>query len=136
VTDSLRAVDDPLSGPLAPPMVNGEVVFDAPWQGRVFGMARALADAGVYTWDDFRACLIREIGDWDRQPEGEYAYYDHFLHALERLLAQRGLVDPQSLHEVADALRGRPHGHDHEYDHDHDHDHEDGDHDPGHHSHR
>ena len=102
-----------LDGALAPPMSNGEVVFEAPWQGRVFGMARALAEAGCYTWDEFRASLIREIAEWDRSGEGDYAYYDHFLRALERLLAAKGVLDGICLDQRFQALRERPHGHDH-----------------------
>lgn len=112
-----------LSGALAPPMVNGEAVFEAPWQGRVFGMAHALADAGLFSWDEFRACLIEEIGQWDRTGSGEYAYYDHFQRALERLLVARGLVAADVLETRSTVLAARPHGHDHLH-HDHDHDHE------------
>ena len=43
-----------LSPALAPPMANGELLFEAPWQARVFGMARALSEQGLYTWDEFR----------------------------------------------------------------------------------
>jgi nitrile hydratase accessory protein len=100
-------------------MANGEVVFEAPWQSRVFGMARALADAGAYDWNDFRARLIEEISAWDRQPDGEYAYYDHFMRALERLLAERGLVAPAELSRRVAELAARPPGHDHHHDHDH-----------------
>jgi nitrile hydratase accessory protein len=103
-----------LTGPLAPPMANGEVVFEAPWQGRVFGMARALAAAGLYEWDEFRDCLIREIARWEREGEGEYAYYDHFLRAFEFLLAAKGLVVPGVLRDRCAELRSRPHGHDHD----------------------
>lgn len=102
-----------LSGELAPPMANGEAVFEAPWQGRVFGMARALAEAGLYSWDDFRRCLMDEIARWDRDPQGPYAYYDHFLKALERLLAEQGLIAPGELRSRVEALAARPHGHDH-----------------------
>lgn len=102
-----------LDGDLAPPMSNGEVMFEEPWQGRVFGMASALAEAGLYTWDEFRASLIREIAAWDRSGEGEYAYYDHFLRALERLLEAKGLVDASALDLRLRAFQQRPHGHDH-----------------------
>ena len=37
---------------LQPPMANGELVFDEPWQGRLFGMAVALTEAGVIDWAD------------------------------------------------------------------------------------
>lgn len=100
-------------------MCNGEVVFEAPWQGRVFGMAHALADAGLYQWDDFRARLILEIGRWDRDGEGEYAYFDHFLRAFERLLAERGLLAPAALEQRYALLHARPHDHDHIHVHDH-----------------
>lgn len=108
-SDAARELD----GALAPPMVNGEVVFEAPWQGRVFGMARALAEDGVYDWEEFRTCLIEEIADWDRSPAGEYRYYDHFLRAFEKLLESKGLVSAGVLGERTQTLRARPHGHDH-----------------------
>ena len=56
-----------LNAEVAPPMANGEVLFEAPWQGRVFGMARSLEEAGLYTWDEFREQLIKHIGQWDRR---------------------------------------------------------------------
>jgi nitrile hydratase accessory protein len=106
-------VSEGLDGELSPPMVNGEVVFEAPWQGRVFGMATSLADSGLYTWDEFRACLIGEVARWDRQSQGEYPYYELFLGALEKVLAQKGAVEPAQLMARLQAFRSRPHGHDH-----------------------
>jgi nitrile hydratase accessory protein len=123
-----------LDGAAAPPMSNGELVFDAPWQGRVFGIARDLADRGVYQWDDFRARLIDEIASFDRgvaasgAPAPPYHYYDHFLRALEVLLVERGLIEPGELGARIDAFAQRPHDYDHDHDHDHDHD-RDHDHD-------
>ena len=104
-----------LSGPIAPPLANGELLFEAPWQGRVFGMARALADQGTFTWDDFRAELIAVIGAWDAQAEDArvYYYYDRFLQALEVLLVKRGMLAEGELRAQVDALEARPHGHDH-----------------------
>lgn len=106
----------PDDGPGAPPMQNGELVFDAPWQGRVFGMAESLADAGVFQWGDFQAALIEVIGEW-RPEEAAYEYYDHFLEALERTLARAGVVETGALNaraeELAERLAALPHGHDH-----------------------
>ncbi len=106
-------MSEELAGELTPPMANGEVIFEAPWQGRIFGMAKALADAGVYSWDEFRASLIREVAAWDQRGSGDYAYYDVFLQALENLLAEKDLVAPEQLRARLLALRARPHGHDH-----------------------
>lgn len=113
---------DALTGALAPPMMNGEAVFEAPWQGRVFGMAHALAAAGHFGWDDFRACLIEELAEWDRAGTGEFAYYDHFQRALERLLETREVISAAALAARSAVFDARPHGHDHHHDHDHDHD--------------
>lgn len=105
---------EPLEGALAPPMSNGEVVFEAPWQGRVFGMARALAVAGHYDWDEFRARLIEELAGWERRADGAgFDYYDHFLRAFERLLSDKGLLTAQTLAGRCEAFGARPHGHDH-----------------------
>jgi hypothetical protein len=50
-----------LGDDLAVPRKNGELVFAAPWEGRVFGMAVALSDNELYAWDDFRDRLVLEI---------------------------------------------------------------------------
>lgn len=107
------SADETLSGELAPPMANGEVVFEAPWQGRLFGMACAMAASGVFEWDEFRDRLIDEIAAWDRQPSGEFRYYDHFLAAFERLLEDKGLVSAAGVSRRLEDYLARPHGHDH-----------------------
>ena len=44
-------------------MSNGELAFDEPWQGRVFGIANALCAAGIFEWSEFQARLIEAIGE-------------------------------------------------------------------------
>jgi nitrile hydratase accessory protein len=72
-------------------------VFSAPWEARAFAIALELSSAGHFTWDEFRDHLIAEVRASDRirardgtSDHGEY--YDHFLHALEKLLDQKGLA--------------------------------------------
>lgn len=103
------------TGPAAPPTANGELVFEMPWQGRIFGIATSLAEQGVYVWDDFRKRLIDRIAAWEASaPEGApYHYYDHFLEALEDVLVERDLVESGDLRERVQAFAARPHGHDH-----------------------
>src|SRR5215510_3248953 len=76
-----------VDGPAAPPRSNGELVFAAPWEARVFGMALALREAGAFSWDEFRARLIAEIA-----ADRERAYYVSFAAALEGLLSAKGMV--------------------------------------------
>jgi nitrile hydratase accessory protein len=108
-----------LTGAATPPLMNGELAFDELWQGRVFGIARSLAESGLYSWDDFRARLIRTIADWEAHadPGTEYRYYDRFLQALESLLVERRLIVPGELADRIGQFAARPHGHDHDDDH-------------------
>lgn len=86
-----------MTGEAALPRSNGELVFEDPWQGRVFGIAVSLHEDGRYDWPAFQERLIEEIrahGGGDRSAED---YYGHWLAALERLLIEHGLVDPGEL---------------------------------------
>ena len=64
------------------PRDNGEVVFEAPWQGRVLALAVGLVDHYGLDWDDFRQRLIAEIAAAPDRP-----YYEAWTAALESLVA-------------------------------------------------
>jgi nitrile hydratase accessory protein len=66
--------------------------FDQPWESRTFGAAIALSDAGPLDYERFRAALIDEI-----QGAAERPYYEHWQAALERVLAEQGVVAPDEL---------------------------------------
>lgn len=78
------------------PRANGEPVFEEPWQSRAFGMVVALYEAGAYPWDDFKERLISEIA---ADPDGPY--YERWMAAFERVLADAGLVEPEAIAERA-----------------------------------
>ena len=99
-------------GATALPRANGELVFDEPWESRVFGLAAALADQGLFSWRDFQTGLIAEVAA-DESGPGEYRYYDRWVGALESLLFQRGVVSLEDVDDRADVLCHRPAGHDH-----------------------
>ena len=104
-----------IDGPAAPPRHNGELVFQAPWESRVFGVTISLHQAGLFEWDEFRKLLIEEIAAWEKQghDETEWSYYERWQAALERLLAAKGLCAPGELNKRVDQLEKRPDGHDH-----------------------
>ena len=126
----------PDDGPAAPPRTNGEIVFDAPWQSRAFGVAAALAEAGRLTWPDFQAALIERVAEADRTgldtgaPDG---YWRCWLDALGAIAVASGAIDGGAWDQRATEFAQRPAGHDHDHgDHDH-HGHEHHDHaDHGH----
>jgi cobaltochelatase CobN len=88
-----------MEGRTALPRRNGELVFDEPWQGRVFGMAVALHEAGRCDWEEFRQALIAQIGAAEARG-GAFVYYEIWLATFEELLAKRGLVTAQELEET------------------------------------
>jgi nitrile hydratase accessory protein len=104
-----------VDGPAAPPRRNGELVFEAPWESRLFGVTISLHRAGLFEWDEFRRLLIEEISAWEKQgrPQHEWSYYERWQAALERLLAAKNLCAPAELSRRVRALAQRPAGHDH-----------------------
>lgn len=85
-----------LGDALAVPRKNGELVFTAPWEGRVFGMAVALSDNETYSWDDFRDRLVLEIAAAEEHSD-DSGYYERWLASFERLLLETGIVTPDEL---------------------------------------
>lgn len=77
-----------VDGPGAPPRSNGEVVFDAPWQTRVFGLAAAVVETRFGgDREPFRRRLIAAIADDPERP-----YWDSWAIALEELVTSAGLL--------------------------------------------
>ncbi len=90
-----------MEGQAALPRKNGELVFDAPWEGRAFGMAVALRDAAFFEWSDFRDRLIAEVARaQERLPSS--TYYEQWLAALECLAVERGLITSEELNQLTD----------------------------------
>jgi nitrile hydratase accessory protein len=92
-------------------------VFRAPWEAQAFAMALSLHERGVFTWKEWAETLGAEIkraqaaGD----PDTGETYYLHWLAALERLVAAKGLATSDLLHRYRDAwdhaADRTPHGH-------------------------
>ena len=97
-----------MPGEVALPRQNGELVFEAPWQGRAFGLGVALCDRGTWSWSEFQGGLIETIGSGTGR-ETDRSYYEHWLAALERLLVDKGLATreeiEQRMHEFLTGTR-------------------------------
>jgi nitrile hydratase accessory protein len=98
------------------PRDEGGAVFAEPWQAQVFAMAVRLSAQGHFTWKEWAAALADELkAAADRgEPDDGSHYYEHWLAALERLTAEKALVDPEEMLKRkdawADAYRQTPHG--------------------------
>ena len=106
-----------LDGAAAPPRRNGELVFEAPWESRLFGLTLALAEAGLFGWEEFRRLLIDEIRAWEAGGHlpAAWSYYACWQLAFERVLAAKGLCAPLEVEARVHDLEARPPGADHRH---------------------
>jgi nitrile hydratase accessory protein len=102
--DPRSAMKAAVAVPGVPRDVDGPV-FREPWEAQAFAMTLALHERGLFTWPEWAATLGEEIkraqaaGD----PDTGETYYQHWLNALERLVAQKGVTDPATLKRYHDA---------------------------------
>jgi len=81
-------------------------------------MAVALQQRGLFTWPEWTNVLGEEIkrAQAGGDPDTGATYYRHWLNALERMVAEKGLADPMSLmryrhaweHAAARTAHGTP----------------------------
>jgi nitrile hydratase accessory protein len=80
-------------------------VFREPWEAQAFALVLALYDRGLFTWPEWAAMLADEIkraqaaGD----PDTGETYYRHWLAALERMVAEKGLANAETLARLREA---------------------------------
>jgi nitrile hydratase accessory protein len=98
------------------PRDEGGPVFAEPWQAQAFAMAVQLSAAGHFTWTEWTTVLGAQLqAAADRgEPDDGSRYFEHWLAALEQLVAEKQLTDRTALRARkaawADAYRRTPHG--------------------------
>ena len=98
------------------PRDDGGPVFAEPWQAQAFALAVKLSEHGHFTWKEWSAALADELkgAASGGEPGDGSRYYEHWLAALERLVAAKGLSDPAAMlarkEAWAEAYRRTPHG--------------------------
>jgi len=98
------------------PRGEGEPVFAEPWQAQAFALAVKLTEQGHFSWKEWATALADElkVAASRGEPDDGSRYYEHWLAALERLVAAKGLCDPAAMlarkEAWADAYRRTPHG--------------------------
>jgi nitrile hydratase accessory protein len=91
-------------------------VFAEPWQAQAFALAVRLSEQGHFTWKEWADALAAELAAAAERDEADDGseYYLHWVAALEKLSASKGLADEPELYERkeawADAYRHTPHG--------------------------
>jgi len=98
------------------PRDEGGPVFAEPWQAQAFAMAVQLSAAGHFTWTEWTTALGAQLqaAVGRGEPDDGSRYFEHWLAALEQLVAEKKLTDLTALRERkaawADAYRRTPHG--------------------------
>ena len=101
---------------LAIPRDDEGPVFAEPWQAQAFAMTLMLYERGHFTWKEWAERLAREIAAAKARGEHDDGsrYYEYWLAALEKLVADKGLLDAAELIARKDAwetaARETPHG--------------------------
>jgi nitrile hydratase accessory protein len=103
-----QRIEADLVGAVSPPRDNGEIVFAAPWERRVFGLTVALCRSQACEWESFRQRLIAQIGADQTRP-----YWNSWAAALEDLLAETDSLARAELDARHRELLARPRDHDH-----------------------
>jgi nitrile hydratase accessory protein len=91
-------------------------VFREPWEAHAFALAVRLSEAGCFSWGEWTATLTEEIcrAQQDGDPDLGNTYYHHWLRALERLCAARGIATDADVQrrqeEWRQAYLHTPHG--------------------------
>ena len=114
--DEMGALPEFADPSLRPPTDERGAVFNAPWEAQAFALTLALYERGAFTWPEWAAELAQAIRDahLHGDPDTGATYYQHWLTALERITAAKGLVTATVLSERrtdwAEAARRTPHG--------------------------
>ena len=91
-------------------------VFKAPWEAQAFAMTVSLHARGAFTWREWADALARELATAAArgEPDDGSHYYEHWLAALEKLVAGKNLVAGQEMERRVDewdaAAKATPHG--------------------------
>ena len=95
------------------PQDDGGPVFREPWEAQAFAMTVALYEAGKFTWPEWAEALSAELKAAGAEQDG-HDYYRHWLKALERISADKGLTSAGELGDRKDAwdraAKATPHG--------------------------
>jgi len=91
-------------------------VFKAPWEAQAFAMTVSLHARGAFTWREWADALARELAaaGASGEPDDGSHYYEHWLAALEKLVAGKNLVAGQEMERRVEewdaAASVTPHG--------------------------
>jgi nitrile hydratase accessory protein len=91
-------------------------VFKEPWEAKAFALTLRLHERGLFSWPEWADALSREISGAQARGDADLGdtYYQHWLRALETLVALKGAASADELARSgrawAEAAERTPHG--------------------------
>ena len=86
-----------------------EPVFSAPWEAQAFALTISLYEKGLFTWAEWADHLSAEVHSGENRD-----YYQHWLVALEKLMAIKQVTSPEEVERREQAWHAAaartPHG--------------------------
>ena len=84
---------------------DGTAVFREPWEAQAFAIVLMLHERGIFTWQEWADALAAQIAraQGDGDPDRGDTYYEHWLHALESLVAEKGISSKAELDRYRNA---------------------------------
>ena len=88
---------------------DGEPVFNQPWEAQAFALVIGLCENGLFTWPQWAQALSEQIHGGE-----QCSYYQHWLNALEKLVADKNLLSREAVNARQrawqEAAARTPHG--------------------------
>jgi nitrile hydratase accessory protein len=83
----------------AVPQPDDTPVFREPWEAQAFAIVVALHQQGLFSWSEWTQTLSAQIAaaQTPETPDNGDTYYQHWLAALETLVAAKGLSSREEL---------------------------------------
>jgi nitrile hydratase accessory protein len=80
-------------------------VFREPWQAHAFALAVTLHQRGLFTWPEWAQALAQQIAEAQARGDADLGdtYYQHWLAALEALVAAKGASSADELQRFQSA---------------------------------
>jgi nitrile hydratase accessory protein len=91
-------------------------VFKEPWEAKAFAMVIRLHERGLFTWTEWADALSHEIRAAQGAGDADLGdtYYQHWLRALETMVARKGAASVDELTQYqrawTEAAERTPHG--------------------------
>ena len=96
--------------------IDGDAVFDEPWQAEALAIADSLVQQGMFsasTWSETLGKALR-VAEADGAIDNQETYYNCVISALEKLIADNSEIDQKAMlnkrQEWEQAYLSTPHG--------------------------